>query len=428
MTIQAPQHAHPKDPGNGDFAYEQEIRELFEHLTFLSAALVGPQHLIETANPAFLGAFGVDQAYTGIPVADLVPVFDELGVLALLDQVLQAGEPHGHDISVDVDNGVHAHRTFKISLEPCRDDTGQVCGVLLTGVDTTGLRRAQRLMNAHRALIEQITRQAPLAQMLDGMARTIEESAPNDVLVSVLLADPDGHHLHHGAAPSLPEFFTTAIDGIPIREGVGSCGTAAHRREPVIVTDISTDPLWNDLRDVAQRAGLRACWSTPIIAGDATLLGTFAMYHRTPRSPQATDRALAQTFTDIASLIVERHHSELARAAAVTHAETVREHLTTALNAEHQLRAEAAQRSEAAAHLAAQMRSATAAQGPAPHPERCELGGAQGCDAPADLKIADSWGDAAWGCPHHVEEALLNVRSVFIADEELGGLAAYLNR
>ncbi|WP_233583951.1 hypothetical protein [Micromonospora sp. CV4] len=34
----------------------------------------------------------------------------------------------------------------------------------------------------------------------------------------------------------------------------------------------------------------------------------------------------------------------------------------------------------------------------------------------------ESWGDAAWGCPAHVEEAILNVRSVFIASEELGGL------
>jgi hypothetical protein len=74
------------------------------------------------------------------------------------------------------------------------------------------------------------------------------------------------------------------------------------------------------------------------------------------------------------------------------------------------------------------MRSAAAAQAAAPHPERCQLGGRAGCAAPAEVKVADSWGDAAWGCPAHVEEALIHVRSVFIASEELGGLAAYLNR
>jgi hypothetical protein len=44
------------------------------------------------------------------------------------------------------------------------------------------------------------------------------------------------------------------------------------------------------------------------------------------------------------------------------------------------------------------------------------------------VKIADSWGDSAWGCTDHIEEAIINVRSVFIASEELGGLTAYLNR
>lgn len=73
--------------------------------------------------------------------------------LALLNHVLQTGEPHGHAISVGVGDGVHACRSFDLTLEPCRDDTGQVCSVL-TGVDTTGLRRSRRLMSAQRALIE----------------------------------------------------------------------------------------------------------------------------------------------------------------------------------------------------------------------------------------------------------------------------------
>lgn len=74
------------------------------------------------------------------------------------------------------------------------------------------------------------------------------------------------------------------------------------------------------------------------------------------------------------------------------------------------------------------MRAAATAQAATPRPELCQLGGAGGCTAPAEIKVADSWGDAAWGCPNHVEEAILNVRTVFIASEELGGLVAYLKR
>ena len=102
--------------------------------------------------------------------------------------------------------------------------------------------------------------------------------------------------------------------------------------------------------------------------------------------------------------------------------------LDAVARAERQLRAEAEQRAAAAAELAARLRAAAAAQVAAPRPERCQLGGTDGCTAPADLKIADSWGDSAWGCTAHVEEAIITVRSVFIANKDLGGLAAYLNR
>lgn len=201
-----------------------------------------------------------------------------------------------------------------------------------------------------------------------------------------------------------------------------------HRREPVIVTDIATDPFWDDFRELAGRAGLAACWSTPILARDGGLLGTFAMYHRVPRVPQESDLALARVFAGTAALAIERHHIELEKATAEARAEAARRALAEAVRTERELRAEAERRAEAAAELAGRMRTAAASQAAMPHPERCQLGGAAGCAEPAEIKVADSWGDAAWGCPAHVEEVIINVRSVFIASEELGGLAAYVSR
>ncbi|WP_233599756.1 GAF domain-containing protein [Micromonospora sp. M71_S20] len=394
------------------------------------ASLGGPAHLVETANAAFFSAIGEDRARTGVAIAELMPELAGQGFIALLDQVYRTGEPYtGRDVRVVLGAGPHAREAFfDFTYEPRRDADGDVTGIRVIGVETTQVKHAQRLMAEHRALLEQIARQAPLTEVLDGMARCIENLAPQEILVSVLLADSDGRHLRHGAAPSLPDFYNEAIDGIATGEGVGSCGTAAHRREPVVVTDIATDPFWDDFRDLAGRAGLAACWSTPILARDGGLLGTFAMYHRTPRVPQDTDLALARVFAGTAALAIERHHIEQGKLAAEARAKAAHDELTKAVRAERELRAEAEQRAAAAAELAAQMRAAAAAQAAAPHPEHCQLGGVQGCTAPAEIKIADSWGDSAWGCPVHVEEAILNVRSVFIASEVLGGLAAYLNR
>ncbi|WP_433125003.1 GAF domain-containing protein [Micromonospora sp. CA-240977] len=431
MTAVPDQLRTAVDPaGPGQAGAEEDLRALFGQSTAVFASLAGPEHLVETANPAFFATIGEERARTGVALVDLMPELAGQGFVALLDQVYRTGEPYtGSDVRIMLGTGPQARETFfDFTYEPRRDAAGQVSGIRVLGVETTQVKQAQRLMAEHRALVEQIARQAPLAEVLDGMARCIENLAPQEVLVSVLLADPDGRHLRHGAAPSLPDFYNEAIDGIATGEGVGSCGTAAHRRQPVIVTDIGTDPFWDDFRHLAEQADLSACWSTPILARDGGLLGTFAMYHRTPRAPQDSDLALARVFAGTAALAIECHHSEQARRAAEARARSAHDELAKVVRVERELRAEAEQRATAAAELAARMRAAAAAQAAMPHPEQCELGGALGCTAAAEIKIADSWGDAAWGCSAHVEEAILNVRSVFIASEELGGLAAYLRR
>ncbi|MEV6523124.1 GAF domain-containing protein [Longispora sp. NPDC051575] len=414
----------------GGWEVPEDLRALFGQSPAVFVSLSGPEHLVESANPAFFALFGGERARTGVALEDLVPEVVERGFIAQLDRVHRTGELHtSRDVRIMLGDGLHAREAFfDFTFEPRRAADGTVTGVGVIGVETTQVRHAQRLMAEHRALLEQIARQAPLTEVLDGMARCIENLAPQEILVSVLLADPDGLHLRHGAAPSLPDFYNQAIDGIATGEGVGSCGTAAHRRLPVIVTDITTDPFWADFSHLALRADLAACWSTPILARDGGLLGTFAMYHRTPRVPQDTDLALARVFAGTAALAIERHHGEQARQAAEARAQAANDDLARAVQSEQELRAAAEQRATAAAELAAQMRIAAAEQAAAPHPEHCQLGGARDCAAPAEIKIADSWGDAAWGCTDHVEEALINVRSVFIANEELGGLAAYLTR
>ncbi|MEU4805384.1 GAF domain-containing protein [Actinosynnema sp. NPDC023587] len=409
---------------------DEDLRALFGQSTAVFASLVGPTHVVETANPAFFATIGEERARSGLAIVDLMPELVGQPFIALLDRVYRTGEPYtGRDVRVVLGTGPHAREAFfDFTYEPRRDAAGEVTGIRVIGVETTQVKHAQRLMTEHRALLEQIARRAPLTEVLDGMARCIENLAPEELLVSVLLADPDGLHLRHGAAPSLPDFYNRAIDGIATGDGVGSCGTAAHRREPVIVTDIATDPYWDDFRDLARRAGLAACWSTPILARDGGLLGTFAMYHRVPRVPQDTDLALIRVFAGTAALAIERHHGEQAQQAAEARAEAAREDLAEAVRAERKLRAEAEERATAAAELTAQVRAAAATQAPAPHPEHCQLGGRAGCAESPEIKIADSWGDSAWGCAAHAEEALIHVRSVFIASEEFGGLAAYLRR
>ena len=331
------------DRSTVDGSAEQDLRALFGQSSAVFASLAGPAHMVEAANAAFFAAIGGgERARTGVPIGQLMPELAEQGFLAVLNRVYRYGERHtGRDARILLGTGPGAREAFfDFTYEPRLDAGGNVMGVRIIGVETTQVKHAQRLTAEHRALLEQIARQAPLDQVLQGMARTIEELAPEEVLVSVLLADADGRHLRHGAAPSLPDFYNEAIDGIATGEGVGSCGTAAHRRKPVIVTDIATDPFWDDFRDLADQAGLAACWSTPILARDGSLLGTFAMYHRTPRAPQEADLALSRVFAGTAALAIERHQAEQARMAAEAREQAARADLAFLLDASTTLSAD----------------------------------------------------------------------------------------
>jgi len=125
---------------------------------------------------------------------------------------------------------------------------------------------------------------------------TIEAESDSYILTSILLVD--GPQLRHGAAPSLPEAYTAVIDGLEYGPCAGSCGTAAYRGHPVYVTDIATDPLWAEFKDLALPHGLRACWSTPIFDDERNVIGTFAIYHLAPGAPSKDEIAAIQTITD----------------------------------------------------------------------------------------------------------------------------------
>src|SRR4029453_9522751 len=135
-------------------------------------------------------------------------------------------------------------------------------------------------------VLEMIARSVPLSTVLEELMRVLEQQV-DGMACSVRLLSDDRKHLIHGAAPSLPETYNQAIDGGAIGPHEGSCGTAAFLGRPVIVTDIARDPLWAGYRDVALKAGLNACWSTPIMSGSGEVLGTFAMYHRRPFAPSS---------------------------------------------------------------------------------------------------------------------------------------------
>jgi len=169
--------------------------------------------------------------------------------------------------------------------------------------------RMDTFLAGQNLILEKIAAGAELTDVLTSLVQLIELQT-GGMLCSILLLDEDGVHLRHGAAPSLPESYVKAIDGLMIGPHAGSCGTAVYFGKPVVVTDILTDPLWDDYRELAVKHGLRACWSSPILLHTGQVSGTFAMYYRVPRGPSREEQRLTQTATHIASIAIERRRTE----------------------------------------------------------------------------------------------------------------------
>lgn len=216
------------------------------------------------------------------------------------------------------------------------------------------------------------------------------------------------------------------LDGVrQVGTEPGLCTSAIVDDGPYVVTDAGTDLRTLDHPLVRGQLGIRFYAGAPISTVDGHRLGTVNVMDYQPR--QVTDTQV--TVLSMLAALAARHLD-----LRLTTIRTIRQERQHRTDADHRAdaatdRATAAnERAGAADRLIDRLRATAAVHAHAERPERCQLGGAAGCPEPAELKVADSWGDSAWGCLAHVEQTIVNVSSVFIADQELGGLAAYIAR
>ena len=194
---------------------------------------------------------------------------------------------------------------------PSLGESGQVDYYIGTTADITERKRGEALFAGEKRLLEMIATGVALKEILNALCLIIEEYR-SGTLASVLLLQPDGIHLDSVAGPNLPRAWTRQMEKLPIGPYAGSCGTAAYRGTPVIVSDIATDPLWElpEHRESALRHGFRASWSNPILSSKGKVLGTFCIYHRETRKPSSHDLELMEKATDLARVAIERDLAE----------------------------------------------------------------------------------------------------------------------
>src|ERR1700680_4660455 len=201
------------------------------------------------------------------------------------------------------------YRWFLFRVEPVRDNHGDILKWYGANTDIEDRKRAEALLAAEKRTLEMIASGACLADILERLCETIDAQASN-IKSAVMLMEADGIHLRTAAGPRLPKVWLEAITPLKIGPCVGSCDTAASLKQRVIVSDIATDPLWADYRDLALSHGLRAAWSQPLRSKNQEILGTFCVSYTEPRTPNDTDLRLIEGAGHIAVIAIEGERSQ----------------------------------------------------------------------------------------------------------------------
>jgi diguanylate cyclase (GGDEF)-like protein/PAS domain S-box-containing protein len=273
---------------------------------------------ITYASPAFRRMLGdQEDARVGQNVFELVHPDDVHSLRARFGEHL-AGLAHGASFEFRFLAADGSWRHMEALANNLLDDPA-VGGVVFNCRDVTERKRAEGLLADQAYVLDLIARDAPLIEILHVLAKVIESEA-SEARCAVLLLDEGAETLTVAAAPSLVDVGLHEADGLVVGPEAGASGTAAFRREPVVTTDVANDPLWRDPKQMALARGIRAAWSTPIIAADGDrVLGVLTVYFDEPRRPTPAESGLLELAAHLADIAIERTHAQAQLAHQAAH-------------------------------------------------------------------------------------------------------------
>lgn len=271
----------------------------------------------------FLSALGDTEhrvrAFEAGGVDYITKPFELAEVMARVNAQLSLSEMR-HELQAQVAERERAEAALQHANDELEQRVEQRTGELAQAVADLRAEIARRArLEAFRSgqaeLLEMIARSAPLTDTLERLTQLIEPEL-DGMLAAVLLLSEDWWSLRRGAGPSLPDGYLAALDRLPLGPGIGPFGSAIYHRKAVIVGDIAQVDDWPQFRELAAEHGLQTCWSTPILAHDGHVLGSFDLYSRAARRPGTDDQELIAQATRLAGIAIERKQAEQALTAS----------------------------------------------------------------------------------------------------------------
>ena len=300
----------PTSHFKGGPMYDHHVKQSFLAQPVLAIKISDTEGRITETNAAFRNLVGYDETELAeLNVADLCHSDDQAPDLTKRQQLIEGGLDH---LTFRKRYLTKSGKTIwgDTCITAVRDEAGRCGALVATTVDVTEQRRQELLQQGQTRVLELLYRDHSLEEVCTAIVETIE-AVEVGLLCSILQLKATSGTLHKVAAPSLPDFYNDAIEGMHIGDGVGSCGEAAFYGRRVVVADILNHPNWARARRLVEKTSLRSCWSQPIFTHDGIVLGTFAIYYTEPREPGPFELELIRAAADLTALAIS-HKQALA--------------------------------------------------------------------------------------------------------------------
>ncbi len=244
----------------------------------------------------------------GKTVHELFPKDTADVLLANDQQVFEMQKPLEFEETISHNGVPRTYLSVKFPVPSFNEESTAICGI---ATDITDRKRTESLLHTQNTVLKLLASGEPLSLVFNELCLLLEQQRPG-TFCSILLVDSDSQSLRLGAAPSMPQEFANAIDGLQVKEFNGSCGSAAFLGRQVIVNDVRNDPHTVKFGDFPLKHGIQACWSTPFFGKDGAVLGSFGICHPVPCSPTSYDDHIMSTGAHLASIACGRDATEQA--------------------------------------------------------------------------------------------------------------------
>jgi two-component system CheB/CheR fusion protein len=278
---------------------------------FLTADLRIRRH-----TPALEAIFNIRSRDYDRPIGDLTHTLDYATLDTDALQVLASGEPLEREVSS------HAGRIYVLRMNPYRSLARDDEGVVLTFIDVTELRGAQRQiaedlgrMTRLQELGARLAGPSDVGHMLDEVVRVAIEITGAD-MGNIQRVEDDGA-LTIAAQYGFPAPFLEYFARVDTHTD-SACAAALATHQRALVEDVATSPIFagSPSSQVMAAAGVRACQSTPLFDPSGDFLGMLSTHYRAPHQFETGAQQWLDLLAQHAASVLLREHTEqqLARA------------------------------------------------------------------------------------------------------------------